>query len=88
MAMSREELLAAIKDSPLSEEDCAALMTGITYKLMANVFVSGGLDMMSDPGVWGGADAPQCVDENGAGGVCGRDRGHRPPHRDSDGSEW
>lgn len=97
-----DEIIEEIKVSSLSAEDLGRIMSAATTKMMANAFVDGGLDMMSDPGIWGRFSTstglmPEICGARGVGEhrgkVCVRDAGHPAiesmfGHRDKDGNEW
>lgn len=100
---SADEIIEYIKHSPLEAEELGRIMSAATTKLMANAFVEGGLDMMSDPSIWGGRTAtdtgemPAMCGVRGVGEhrgqVCVRDEGHGPDnalfgHRDREGNVW
>lgn len=100
MSMTASEIIAAIKDSPLTDEEMGQIMSAATTKIMANAFVAGGLDMMSDPSIWGEAQTgvmPGLCGVSGEGHArghrCARDEGHpyngkTALHRSEKGELW
>jgi hypothetical protein len=96
--LSAAEIIESIKVSPLSAEELGSIMSAATTKIMANAFVEGGLDMMSDPNIWGGEEEmPNLCGVRGVGEargeICARDEGHpynqtSQLHRSEKGTTW
>lgn len=96
--MSADEIIEMIKLSPLDEQELGRIMGAATTKLMANAFVSGGLDMMNNASIWGAETSTGELRQvcgarrNGPAGhfgqPCEESWHHVMPHRDLSGEEW
>lgn len=48
MSMTKEEIIAAIRQTPLDEDDITEIMTACTRVTLGNALIGAGMDLLAD----------------------------------------